>query len=223
MKNFSLKALGASLLTMGLVLAGVALPAQAATMTSPSATSTGSIGTSGTNTSPITVTATTVSAPGSGATQVDFYTVVLPTGWTFTSQVGGPNCNYSQFSFSGLTTTNGCGVTNNNGNVNGKPTLTFFASGIPAQSTIQVTFNPGFLNVANSSTFSMFTSYSNWTSVDSATADLVAAPAPAPAPVPEPDTLATTGFDGMPYLFSGLALALSGGALLFAARRKRSN
>lgn len=36
-------------------------------------------------------------------------------------------------------------------------------------------------------------------------------------------TLATTGFDGAPYLFGGLALAFTGGALMLIARRKKSN
>ena len=36
-------------------------------------------------------------------------------------------------------------------------------------------------------------------------------------------TLATTGFDAAPYLFGGLALALTGGALMLIARRKQSN
>lgn len=36
-------------------------------------------------------------------------------------------------------------------------------------------------------------------------------------------TLATTGFDAAPYLFGGLALALTGGVLMLIARRKRSN
>lgn len=38
-----------------------------------------------------------------------------------------------------------------------------------------------------------------------------------------PAELAQTGFDGMPYLFGGLALATAGAALLLIARRKRSN
>jgi uncharacterized repeat protein (TIGR02543 family) len=36
-------------------------------------------------------------------------------------------------------------------------------------------------------------------------------------------TLATTGFDAAPYLYGGLALALTGGALMLIARRKQSN
>ena len=40
---------------------------------------------------------------------------------------------------------------------------------------------------------------------------------------PTTATLATTGFDAAPYLFGGLALALTGGALMLIARRKQSN
>ena len=38
-----------------------------------------------------------------------------------------------------------------------------------------------------------------------------------------PAELAQTGFDAAPYLFGGLALALTGGALMLIARRKQSN
>ena len=71
---FSLKALGASILTMGLVVAAVA-PAQAATL-SATATSTGSISNSGTNAYPISITFTPVT---SGA---DDIVLLFPTGWT---------------------------------------------------------------------------------------------------------------------------------------------
>ena len=36
-------------------------------------------------------------------------------------------------------------------------------------------------------------------------------------------TLATTGFDGVPYLFGGLALAVVGGALVLIAGRKQNS
>lgn len=278
MKKFSLKALGAAILTLGLVVAGGALPASAAALTSPSATSTGTIGTSGTNAYPITVTATTTSPMGSGPSTIRDYIIELPTGWSFATEFGGPNCNYSQISFSGLTASNGCSAYNI-----GSPKLTFFTSGIPAQSTIQVTFNAGFLNVTSSRTFSISTA--NTATVDTATASLASAPssytvsfnsnggsgamadqsasaatalsanaftrsgytfagwntaadgsgtayadgasfpfsANATLYAQWTATLATTGFDAAPYLFGGLALALTGGALMLFARRKQSN
>ena len=62
MKNFSLKALGAFLFAAGLVVAGVAAPAQAAMLVSPSVTSSATIGNSGTNATTVVVSATTVAS-----------------------------------------------------------------------------------------------------------------------------------------------------------------
>jgi len=221
MKKFSLKALGATILTLGLILVVTTAPAYAATMTSPSASSSGTIDTSGTNTSPITVTATSVSPVGSGSSTVEFYVVELPSGWTFTRPNSGPNCTFSGLSYSGLTASNGCNFANGT-------EITFFTSGIPAQSTIQVTFATGFLNVSSSRTFSMRTTTSSSQIVDSATADLTGAPAPAPAPAPSPAeaaALAKTGFEVEGLLFAGALMSLAGISIYsgsVAARRKQS-
>lgn len=90
MKNFSLKALCAFIFAAGLVIAGVAAPAQAATL-SPSATATGVIGTTGTNASPITFTVTAVTG---GADEIQ---IMLPSGWTFVNPPGfgfGSGCGW---------------------------------------------------------------------------------------------------------------------------------
>jgi uncharacterized repeat protein (TIGR02543 family) len=77
MKNFSLKALGAFIFAAGLVVAGVAAPANAATMNVTATASGGTVGTSGTNAYPITLSFAAVT-PGS-----ENFQVVLPSGWTF--------------------------------------------------------------------------------------------------------------------------------------------
>ena len=170
MKNFSLKALGAFIVAAGLVVAGVAAPASAADMTSgATATATGAIANTGTNAYPITVTATTISPVGTGPSTILNYVIQLPTGWTFVTTFGGPNCNYSQISFSGLTASNGCSGYNT-----GTPKLTFFTLGIPASSTVQVTFAAGSLNVSASRTFTILTENSG--TADSGTAVLSSSP-----------------------------------------------
>jgi LPXTG-motif cell wall-anchored protein len=72
------KALGATLLTVGLVFAGVVSPALAADLTpGASATATGTIGTTGTNAFPITISFTPITS-GADTAEID-----PPTGWTF--------------------------------------------------------------------------------------------------------------------------------------------
>lgn len=77
MKTFSLKGLGALIFAAGLVVAGVAAPANAATMNVTAVASGGTVGTTGTNAFPISLTFAAVTA-GSDNMQV-----VLPSGWTF--------------------------------------------------------------------------------------------------------------------------------------------
>lgn len=273
MKKFSLKALGASLLTLGLVVAGAAAPAQAGTLTSASVTATGTIGTSGTNAYPITVAATTVTASGQ-------FNVILPTGWT-ANFGGGPNC--SAVTYTGIVIAgNGCSTTvagvvqfyGTDGSGNATP--------IPVGTSLTITFPVGKLNTAAGRDFTL-SSVTSGTTLDSSTvtlganssstvsfnanggsgamADQSASTATnltansfsragftfagwATSPtgtVAYADgasytfassttlyavwtpTLATTGFDGVPYLAGGLSLAVVGGSLMLIARRKVTN
>lgn len=268
MKKFSLKALGATILTLGLVLAGSTMPAQAATLGSPSVTSTGEIGTSGSNSFPITITATTVTA---GARYV---VIELPTGWSSRFN-GGPTCSF--VSITGFSNTgSGCSTL-----VNQQEITVNASSSIAANTTISVTLNVGAVNVATARDFNVWTEPIGGGQLDDATISLASAPSnytvtfnangglgtmadqsasaatnltantftrsgytfagwatSATGTVAYADgasytftssttlyavwtpTLATTGFDGLPYLAGGLALAVVGGSLMFIARRR---
>ena len=76
MKNFSLKALGAFIFAAGLVVAGVAAPAQAAPITSPSVTTSGLVQ-GQTNPNPIVISMTTPTG-SNGAN------VTIPSDWSWT-------------------------------------------------------------------------------------------------------------------------------------------
>ena len=272
MKKFSLKALGVAILTLGFVVAGAALPANAGTLTSASVTSTGTIGTSGTNAYPITVAATTITATGQ-------FVITLPTGWTPTF-FGGPTCG--GITLTGINITNtGCNVSGNvitlygsDGNTSapiptGAKTVTFAVGKLntaaardfvlassnsgtavdsvtvtlaSASSSYTVTFNSNggsgamadqSASAATALSANAFTrsgyTFAGWnTAADgsgTAYADGASFPFSANATLYAQwtATLATTGFDAAPYLYGGLALALTGGALMLIARRKQSN
>ena len=156
MQKFSLKALGAVILTLGLVVAGAALPANAAALTSPSVTATGSV-TTGAVAYPLTVNATTVTA---GANK---FVITLPSGWT-TSMVGGPNCTGA--TVTGMTISGtGCGVSGS--------TITFYQNSgtLSAGTVISVTFAANKFTAAAARDFSLSTMDANLT-LDTATATL---------------------------------------------------
>lgn len=161
-------------LVAGVVAAvGFVAPANAAPLTGTSVTTTGAIGTSGTNTSPITITATTVSA---AVNYNDMFYVDLPAGWSFTSTFMGPTCNANTVTQTGLSLVM-CVASNT-----GSPRLKLANGisgpvGIPAGTTISVTFATGFLNVAAARDFTFGTSGFNATTAsdDSATVSLAAA------------------------------------------------
>ena len=209
MKKFSLKALGASLLTLGLVLVGAAAPAQAATMTSPSATSTGTIGTSGTNSSPITVTATTVSPAANDNSK---FVVALPSGWTFVTPFDAQRCNQT-LSVSGMQTTAQCQTTNGSPS---KATLFNSVDGdeptaITQGTTISITFATGSLNVSAERTFTISTETGNGlTVVDSATATLVGGSAPSPSPGVPSASITLGAAQGQLVAGSSVAIVASG-------------
>lgn len=226
MKKFSLKALGTGVLALGIISATVSLPAYAATMTSASAISTSTSGTTGTNATAITISATTVSA---AVNYNDLFYVDLPTGWTFASTFSGPSCNANTVTATGINLVF-CSASNT-----GTPRLklangTPMPAGIPAGTVVTVTFEPGFLNLGSGRDFVVGTSGFNGAtqSDDSATVTLSASGGggngggSTPSPTPDP-ALVKTGFDAAPYLFGGLALALTGGVLMLIARRKQSN
>lgn len=183
MKNFSLKALGAFIFAAGLVVAGVAAPANAADMTSgATATATGSIASTGTNAYPITVTATTVSpAVNAGLSKNTTYYVNLPSGWTFVTPGFAQTCaslgvnvtitpSFSVFD---------CGKTN--GATAYLEITNDMAAGIPASTTFTVEFPAHSLNVSSSRAFTVKnTSSLNATPLDTGTATLAAAPASYP-------------------------------------------
>ena len=174
MKNFSLKALAAFIFAAGLVVAGVAAPASAAPMTSPSATATGAIGTSGTNAYPITVTATSASPAGTFSNTNSDFDVFLPTGWSFVNTFGGPTCN-STVSYTGLSSIIGCSTSNQIGQTGPHVEINYGSNnqplGIPAGTTMSVTFAAGTLNVAAARVFTINTQVTG-TVVDTITATL---------------------------------------------------
>jgi len=81
MKKFSLRALGAVFLALGMILSGAALPANAAALSSASVTSSGAVSGS-TNPNPIVITATFPT--GSSARAIN---IALPTGWSWVTPV----------------------------------------------------------------------------------------------------------------------------------------
>jgi uncharacterized repeat protein (TIGR02543 family) len=158
MKKFSLKALSAFIFAAGLVVAGVAGPANAAAL-SPTATATGVIGTTGTNAYPITFTFTTVST---GADQAQ---IMLATGWTFVSEPGFGQCSW--LTITGVTPS-GCGGVNNGG------VILQVSSGIPANTTITVVIPANTFNVGTGRNFGVLTTTStpSFASVDTGNATL---------------------------------------------------
>ena len=270
MKKFSLKALGAAILTLGLVVSGAALPANAAALISPSATATGAV-TTGAVTVPLTISATTATAG------VKSFRITLPTGWT-TSMVGSQFCTGA--TVSGINNTgSGCAVSGSQITIyqsgaalgaNTAISVTFVANKFTATaardftletldlaqsvldtgiatlasgaSSYSVTFNSNGGSgamadqsasaatdlSANAFTRSGYT-FAGWnTAADgsgTSYADGASFPFSANATLYAQwtATLATTGFDAAPYLYGGLALALTGGALMLIARRKHSN
>ena len=141
MKNFSLKALGAGFLALGLVFAGFSSSAQAAAM-SPTATATGVIGTTGTNAYPITFTFTTIT---NGADQAQ---IMLASGWSFVSPPGFGQCNW--LTVTGITPSS-CGGVNNGGIILSVP------SGIAAGSAVTVVIPANTFNVGTGRNFGFIT------------------------------------------------------------------
>lgn len=285
MKNFSLKALGAAILTLGLVVAGSAVPAHAATLTNPSVTSSGAA--SGTtNPNPITVSFTTTTNTNVAAG----VSVILPTGWTWVSPyspqswnnghqaissvigcsptvsaayatggiVGAPElwlyCGSAISSGTSFTVVIPAGAVNVGSGVNFTITIVSNNSGNPtnvdqsivslngAVSSNTVTYNSNggsgamadqSASTATALSANAFTrsgyTFAGWnTAADgsgTAYADGASFPFSANTTLYAQwtATLATTGLDGAPYLFGGLALALTGGAFMLIARRKQSN
>lgn len=276
MQKFSLKALGAAILTLGLVVAGAALPASAATIT-PAITPTSF--TSGiTNSTAVTITAQpSVAAANQSTVQIE-----LPSGWSFISagtcaslgityspSLGVVQCTayntspskilvmYSSTQlgtsvFSLTIPPNKINVESGNqftlqfGNM--LSTVTVIDTGVVnvsvsgGSSAATVTFNSNggsgamadqSASAATALSANAFTrsgyTFAGWnTAADgsgTAYADGDSFPFSANATLYAQwtATLATTGFDAAPYLFGGLALALTGGALVLIARRKQSN
>jgi len=229
MKKFSLKALGAILLSLGLVLAGVAVPAYASSpVTSPSVSSTGAVA-GLTNPNPITISMTTTTAGQSFSAQVLF-----PTGWSWVT----PNANSCSFwtgnsawvtSVSGFTPTLNCATNTtqtypNTGRLflnNASQSAVALAAGVQ----VQIVIPANTVNVGQGTDFTLsFRDGSGGGPIDQSIVALSAAPAPAPTPAPvpgpTPETLANTGFDEVPFIASGVALMILGAVVMLVARRK---
>ena len=164
MKNFSLKALGAFIFAAGLVVAGVAAPANAAMLVSPSVTSSGTIANSGTNATTVVVSATTV------ASSMKFV-ITLPAAWS-TTVSSGPTCN-------GLTVT-GINITNTGCTVTGRIVTLFSSDGtstaaLAGGTAVTVTFGVGKLTSAIARDFNIETQDGSGNIIDSATATLASA------------------------------------------------
>lgn len=264
------KAVGVSILALGLVVVGVAAPAAAATIY-PTATATGAIGTTGTNAYPITITATSV---GSTANQVQ---IMLPSGWSFVSAPGFGSCSW--LTVTGVTPS-GCGGVNNGG-------IILQGLTVPAATTVVVTLPANTFNVAAGRNFPVgfYISGGSLTTVDSgvavlaggvsnssvtfnanggsgAMADQTGSSATALSAnaftrsgyvfagwntaangsgtayadgasyafsssttlyAQWTPTLATTGFDSKPYLYTAFAFAIAGAALMLLSSRRKQN
>ena len=164
MKNFSLKALGAFIFAAGLVVAGVAAPANAAALVSPSVTSSGTIANSGTNATAVVVAATTVSSSAR-------FVITLPTGWS-TSVSPGPTCN-------GVTVT-GINITNTGCSVSAGVVTLYSSNGsstapLAGGTAVTVTFGVGKLTAAAARDFTIATADSSGTVIDTSTATLASA------------------------------------------------
>jgi uncharacterized repeat protein (TIGR02543 family)/LPXTG-motif cell wall-anchored protein len=166
------KALGATLLSVGLVVAGMGSPANAAVLTA-TATAQGTTPTTGTNPYPITVSTSVI---GSAVVILD---VRLPSNWSFVTPGGGSSTCPSWLTSSGINSVVNCTT----GDILSIPTARLVSgSTLAPGTTLSITFAANSLNLGTGRVFSVALKDISLNSIDTGTAT-IASSGPASATV----------------------------------------
>lgn len=219
MKNFSLKALGAFIFAAGLVVAGVAAPANAASVTSGSVSSTGAVSGS-TNPNPITISMTTTTAGQSLSVRV-----VFPTGWSWVTPNPSTTPANGCSSWSGSSSAWVASVANltprlecvTNTSMQFPNTATVFLNSagqnvvaLAAGVQVEVVIPANSVNVGQGTDFVLRFGNGGGQAVDESTVTLSANPAPAPSPASASAELTINASTGQLVAGSSVAIVASG-------------